>query len=56
MLLIIEPEDLTTSRTEYRYYFTLCRICGHGARFDNIHLALMKFQLLAQAACNLRLS
>ena len=55
MPLIIEPEDLTTSRTEYRYYFILGRICGHGARFDNIHLALIQFQLLTQVACNPRL-
>ena len=44
------------SQSDCDYYYTLCQICGPGARFDSIHLALSQLLLLKQASCNPRLS
>ena len=55
--LLICPEDLeAASQSDCDYYYTLCQICRHGARFDSIHLALSQLLLLKQASCNPRLS
>ena len=51
--IVIKPIHIIPAND---YYYTLCQICGHGARFDNIHLALSQVLLLKQASCNPRLS